>query len=147
MESKIETNNSLCTRRATHWLYKAGLRPTQQRVSLAKLLIGNGEYQHVTAENLFEKAKLKNINVSLATIYNTLHAFSHAGLINEVIVDGTRSYFDTRVDNHPHFYWEETGELIDAPGEFLEIKNLPSPPENSEITNINIVMRLRHKIK
>lgn len=145
MQTEKKVNNSSSADRATHWLYKAGLRPTQQRISLAELLIGDGQYQHVTAENLFEKAKLNNINVSLATIYNTLHAFSNAGLINEVIVDGTRSYFDTRIDSHPHFYWEETGELIDAPGKFLEIKNLPSPPKNSEITNINIVMRLRQK--
>lgn len=128
----------------TNWLHDIGLRPTQQRVELAKLLIGNKRsHQHVTAEDLFEAAKKKKIPVSLATVYNTLHTFSDAGLINKIIVDGVRCYFDTRLDNHSHFYWEETGKLTDAPGNFLEIKNLPEPPVNSEITNVDIIIRLK----
>ena len=128
----------------TNWLHDVGLRPTQQRVELAKLLIGNKRsHQHVTAEDLFEAAKKKKIPVSLATVYNTLHTFSDAGLINKIIVDGVRCYFDTRLDNHSHFYWEETGKLTDAPGNFLEIKNLPEPPVNSEITNVDIIIRLK----
>ena len=127
----------------TNWLHEAGLRPTKQRVELANLLIGNKSHQHVTAEELFEKAKKKKIPVSLATVYNNLHTFSDAGLINKIIVDGVRCYFDTRLDNHSHFYWEETGKLTDAPGNFLEIKNLPKPPTNSEITNVDIIIRLK----
>ena len=128
--------------RASHWLIKVGLRPTKQRIFLANLLMGEGKHQHLTAEDLFEKAKQKNLKVSLATVYNTLHSFSDSGLLNRVIVDGNRCYFDTRLDNHSHFYWESTGKLTDAPGDFLEIKNLPKPPKNSKITNVDIIIRL-----
>ena len=129
----------------TNWLYNVGLRPTKQRVELANLLVGDQTHRHVTAEELFEKAKAERISVSLATVYNTLHTFSDTGLINKIIVDGTRCYFDTRLDNHSHFYWEETGKLTDAPGNFLEIKNLPAPPMNSEITNVDIIIRLKER--
>lgn len=127
---------------ATYWLNKVRLRPTKQRIFLANLLMGEGKHQHLTAEDLFEKAKQKNLKVSLATVYNTLHSFSDSGLLNRVIVDGNRCYFDTRLDNHSHFYWESTGKLTDAPGNFLEIKNLPKPPKNSKITNVDIIIRL-----
>mgnify|MGYP001326344362 CR=1 FL=1 len=127
---------------ATYWLNKVGLRTTKQRIFLANLLMGEGKHQHLTAEDLFEKAKQKNLKVSLATVYNTLHSFSDSGLLNRVIVDGNRCYFDTRLDNHSHFYWESTGKLTDAPGNFLEIKNLPKPPKNSKITNVDIIIRL-----
>ena len=127
---------------ATYWLNKVRLRPTKQRIFLANLLMGEGKHQHLTAEDLFEKAKQKNLKVSLATVYNTLHSFSDSGLLNRVIVDGNRCYFDTRLDNHSHFYWESTGKLTDAPGNFFEIKNLPKPPKNSKITNVDIIIRL-----
>ena len=127
---------------ATYWLNKVGLRTTKQRIFLANLLMGEGKHQHLTAEDLFEKAKQKNLKVSLATVYNTLHSFSDSGLLNRVIVDGNRCYFDTRLDNHSHFYWESSGKLTDAPGNFLEIKNLPKPPKNSKITNVDIIIRL-----
>ena len=127
---------------ATYWLNKVGLLTTKQRIFLANLLMGEGKHQHLTAEDLFEKAKQKNLKVSLATVYNTLHSFSDSGLLNRVIVDGNRCYFDTRLDNHSHFYWESTGKLTDAPGNFLEIKNLPKPPKNSKITNVDIIIRL-----
>ena len=132
--------NKFC---ATNWLYKVGLRPTKQRILLANLLMGDGKHQHFTAEDLFEKAKICKLKVSLATVYNTLHSFSESGLLSKVIVDGSRCYFDTRLDNHSHFYWEETGKLTDAPGNFLEIKNLPNPPKNSKITNVDIIIRLK----
>jgi len=132
--------NKFC---ATNWLYKVGLRPTKQRILLANLLMGDDKHQHFTAEDLFEKAKICKLKVSLATVYNTLHSFSESGLLNKVIVDGSRCYFDTRLDNHSHFFWEETGKLTDAPGNFLEIKNLPKPPKNSKITNVDIIIRLK----
>jgi len=130
---------------ANNWLVKVGLRPTQQRVSLVKLLLGEKKHQHITAEELFKKAKMAKIPVSLATIYNTLHIFSEAGLLKKIVVDKVRCYFDTRLDNHCHFYWEESGELSDAPGNFLKIKNLPNPPKNYEITNVDIIIRLKEK--
>ena len=101
--------------RAAAWLTGAGLGPTRQRLALAELLVGDGRNRHVTAEGLHEAARGRDAPVSLATVYNTLRAFCEAGLVNEVTVDGTRSYFDTRIDDHPHYYWEEDGALTDAP--------------------------------
>ncbi|MEP0250861.1 MAG: iron response transcriptional regulator IrrA, partial [Roseobacter sp.] len=99
----------------TSWLASAGLRPTRQRVTLAALLIGDGQHRHVTAESLFESAKSQGEAVSLATVYNTLRAFCDAGLMQEVTVDGSKSYFDTNTHDHPHFYWEDDAKLTDAP--------------------------------
>ncbi len=86
------------------WLKGADVRPTKQRLALAELLVGDGRNRHVTAESLFVSASNTGAKVSLATVYNTLRAFCDAGLMNEVTVDGHRSYFDTRVDEHPHYY-------------------------------------------
>jgi Fur family iron response transcriptional regulator len=83
--------------------------------------------------------------VSLATVYNTLKAFCDAGLLNEVTVDGHKSYFDTRMDDHPHFYWEQKGLLTDAPKNSLQISQLPDAPNGSEITKVDVVIRLREK--
>jgi len=91
----------------TTWLTDAGLRPTRQRLALANLLVGDGQHRHVTAETLYSAVKESDESVSLATIYNTLKVFSDAGLIREILVDGSKSYFDTRIDDHPHFYWED----------------------------------------
>jgi Fur family transcriptional regulator, iron response regulator len=125
------------------WLARAGLRPTRQRLSLAALLVGDGQNRHVTAESLFDAAQRSGDRVSLATVYNTLRAFCDAGLMHEVTVDGTRSYFDTRIDDHPHFYWEDTAELTDAPADELEIARLPKPPAGAEVARVDVVIRLR----
>jgi Fur family iron response transcriptional regulator len=127
----------------THWLAKAGLRPTRQRVTLAALLIGDGQHRHVTAESLFEAAKHQGEAVSLATVYNTLRAFCDAGLMQEVTVDGSKSYFDTNTHDHPHFYWEQDGKLTDAPSEQLVIAQLPTAPAGAEIASVDVVIRLR----
>ncbi len=129
--------------RPTDWLTGAGLRPTRQRVALADLLIGDGQHRHVTAESLHDAVKQGDAPVSLATVYNTLKAFCDVGLIREVMVDGTKSYFDTRVDDHPHFFWEEDGKLSDAPKEQLEIAALPNAPDGMEISKVDVVIRLR----
>lgn len=131
--------------RGTKWLTDAGVRPTKQRVSLAALLIGDGRDRHTTAETLFASAAQAGEKVSLATVYNTLRAFCEAGLMQEVMVDGAKSYFDTRVDDHPHFFWENSGELTDAPADQLEITSLPSAPEGVEISRVDVVIRLRPK--
>ena len=130
-------------KRGADWLTGAGLRPTRQRVSLAALLIGDGQNRHVTAESLFEASRSTDDKVSLATVYNTLRAFCDAGLMREVLVDGARSYFDTRIDDHPHFFWEDEGKLTDAPAEDLEITRLPDAPEGAEIASVDVVIRLR----
>jgi Fur family iron response transcriptional regulator len=81
--------------------------------------------------------------VSLATVYNTLRAFCDAGLMNEVVVDGSKSYFDTRTDDHPHFYWEDSHALTDAPAEELEIAQLPQVPAGMAVSRVDVVIRLR----
>lgn len=129
--------------RGTDWLNKADLRPTRQRLALATLLVGDGQNRHVTAESLHAAARDAGDPVSLATVYNTLRAFCEAGLMQEVTVDGTKSYFDTRMDDHPHFYWEDTGKLTDAPTDEVKIVNLPRAPEGTEVAKVDVVIRLR----
>jgi Fur family iron response transcriptional regulator len=129
--------------RATDWLARGGLRPTRQRLALARLLVGDGQDRHVTAESLFALTGGAGEKVSLATVYNTLRAFCEAGLVNEVVVDGARSYFDTRIENHPHFYWEDTHALTDAPAEEVTIAALPAAPAGTEIARVDVVIRLR----
>ena len=129
--------------RATDWLARGGLRPTRQRLALARLLVGDGQDRHVTAESLFALTGGAGEKVSLATVYNTLRAFCEAGLVNEVVVDGARSYFDTRIENHPHFYWEDTHALTDAPAEEVKITALPAAPAGTEIARVDVVIRLR----
>ncbi|NDV99751.1 iron response transcriptional regulator IrrA [Salipiger sp. PrR002] len=131
--------------RGSDWLNQAGLRPTRQRVALAALLVGDGNDRHVTAESLFAAAQSQGESVSLATVYNTLRAFCEAGLIQEVTVDGNRSYFDTNTHDHPHFFWEGEGHLTDAPSEELVIAKLPQAPEGAEIASVDVVIRLRKK--
>ncbi len=135
------TDSTLHT--ATTRLSQVGLRPTRQRLSLAALLVGDGRNRHVTAEALFDAARAGGDPVSLATVYNTLRAFCDAGLLNEVTVDATRSYFDTRTDDHPHFFWEDKQELTDAPSDELEIARLPDAPEGAQIARVDVVIRLR----
>ena len=125
------------------WLAEGGLRPTRQRTTLAALLVGDGRDRHVTAESLFEAAKTHGEAVSLATVYNTLRAFCDAGLMQEVTVDGSKSYFDTNTHDHPHFYWEDEGRLTDAPAQELVIAQLPDVPEGAEIASVDVVIRLR----
>ncbi|WP_166417521.1 iron response transcriptional regulator IrrA [Cochlodiniinecator piscidefendens] len=129
--------------KGTKWLSDAGLRPTRQRVSLATLLVGDGYDRHVTAESLFAASKDAGDKVSLATVYNTLRAFCDAGLLREINLDGNKCYFDTNTSNHPHFYWEDTHELSDAPADELMISQLPNAPEGAEISKVDVVIRVR----
>ena len=129
--------------RSIDWLNRGALRPTRQRLALAQLLVGDGMNRHVTAESLFVATADAGEKVSLATVYNTLRAFCDAGLIQEVVVDGAKSYFDTRMDDHPHFFWEDSGELTDAPADQLELARLPAPPAGTEVSRVDVVIRLR----
>jgi len=131
------------TQTATKWLGSAELRPTRQRMALAELLVGDGQHRHVTAESLFEAAQANGASVSLATVYNTLRAFCDVGLVQEVTVDGSKSYFDTNTHDHPHFYWEDEGRLTDAPSDQLVITRVPDAPEGAEIASVDVVIRLR----
>ncbi|MEO0664443.1 MAG: iron response transcriptional regulator IrrA [Pseudomonadota bacterium] len=129
--------------RGSQWLTQGGLRPTKQRVALAALLVGDGQDRHVTAESLYDSSRKCGEKVSLATVYNTLRAFCEAGLMREITVDGSKSYFDTNMSDHPHFFWEDTNSLSDAPADDLEIKRLPEAPEGAEIAKVDVVIRLR----
>ncbi|MCC5961994.1 MAG: transcriptional repressor [Rhodobacteraceae bacterium] len=126
-----------------NWLMRGKVRPTRQRVALAGLLVGDGGNRHATAEGLFMAAKTSGESVSLATVYNTLRAFCDAGLMNEITVDAARSYFDTCVEDHPHFFWEDTQELTDAPSSQVEIARLPDAPEGTRVARVDVVIRLR----
>lgn len=127
------------------WLAMGGLRPTRQRLALAELLVGDGQDRHVTAESLYAAACQAGVTVSVATVYNTLRAFCDAGLLREITVDGSKSYFDTNMTDHPHFYWEETGQLTDAPAQDLEIARLPLAPDGAEVSTVDVVIRLRKR--
>ncbi|SFC35947.1 iron response transcriptional regulator IrrA [Tropicimonas isoalkanivorans] len=129
--------------RGSKWLDRGGLRPTRQRLALAALLVGDGRNRHVTAESLFDASRNAGEQVSLATVYNTLRAFCDAGLIREIVVDGTKSYFDTCTDDHPHFFWEDDQRLTDAPSDELEISRLPQAPKGAEVSSVDVVIRLR----
>jgi Fur family transcriptional regulator, iron response regulator len=130
-------------RKSTHeMLVGAGLRPTRQRMALGELLFGGCD-RHVTAERLFDEAVAAKLSVSLATVYNTLHQFTDAGLLREIAVDGTRVYFDTNVHDHHHFLVEEDGELYDIPGSNVAVANLPTPPKGLRIDRVDVVVRLR----
>ncbi|MBY6048521.1 transcriptional repressor [Vannielia litorea] len=129
--------------RGSTWLETGGLRPTRQRLALATLLVGDGHNRHVTAESLFDAARASGEKVSLATVYNTLRAFCDVGLMQEITVDGSKSYFDTRTDDHPHFYWEDSQKLTDAPTEQLRLASIPDAPEGTEIAKVDVVIRLR----
>ena len=123
-------------------LRKAGLRPTRQRAELAALLFSHG-HRHLTAEILREEAKTSGVNVSLATVYNTLHQFTDAGLLRQVVVDATRGYFDTNVDEHQHFYLEDRGTLIDIPGDAIAVAGVPAPPKGTRIDRVDVVVRVK----
>ncbi|SMH51887.1 Fur family transcriptional regulator, iron response regulator [Maritimibacter sp. HL-12] len=125
------------------WLENGGVRPTRQRVTLAKLLVGDGQHRHVTAESLFDAARASGERVSLATVYNTLRAFSDAGLLREITVNGSKSYFDTNTTNHAHFYCGDNDTLADADTGEVRVSNLPEPPAGTEIDRVDVVIRLR----
>ncbi|NNF80705.1 MAG: transcriptional repressor [Rhizobiales bacterium] len=126
---------------AINRLRNAGLRPTRQRISLASMLFAGPE-RHISAEELHEEAVAAKVPVSLATVYNTLNQFTEAGLLREVAIDGTKSYFDTNTSNHYHFYLESEGRLIDIDSNALKVVGLPEAPEGTRVNRIDVVVRL-----
>jgi Fur family transcriptional regulator, iron response regulator len=118
-----------------------GLRPTRQRLALAKLLLERGDI-HVTAEELHGMATKEGIRVSLATVYNTLHQFTDAGLLREIVVEPGRSYFDTNVSDHHHFFYEDSARLADIEGADVSIARLPEPPAGMHVQRVDVVIRL-----
>ena len=123
-------------------LRAAGLRPTRQRVALASLLFARG-HRHLTAEALHDEVDKAGIDVSLATVYNTLHQFTEAGMLRHVTVDAARFYFDTNVDPHQHFYDQKNGTLIDIPDGAITVAGVPTPPKDTVIDGVNVVIRIK----
>ena len=123
-------------------LRAAHLRPTRQRLALARLLFERGP-RHVTAEQLHAEALAAAVKVSLATVYNNLHQFTDAGLLREVVVEPSRSYFDTNTDEHHHFYFEGQGRLMDIPAADVHIGTLPDAPDGHRVSRVDVVIRVQ----
>jgi Fur family iron response transcriptional regulator len=122
-------------------LRASGLRPTRQRLALAKLLFAQG-HRHITAESLYNEARAKRVNLSLATVYNALHDFTEKGLLREISIKSGQSYFDTNTADHHHFYFERTGKLQDVPLESVRITHLPDAPMGEKVERVDVVIRL-----
>ena len=125
-------------------LRQAGLRPTRQRLVLATLLF-SGQDRHIAAETLHAEALASGEHLSLATVYNTLHHFTEAGLLRELALEGSKAYFDTNTSNHNHFYIQEKGEVLDIPSNTIRVDGLPEPPEGMKISHVDVVVRLVKK--
>ena len=136
MTEKPESNTDL-----VQMLRKAGLRPTRQRLELARLLFSGGD-RHVTAEMLHLEAISSDISVSLATIYNTLNQFSGSGLLRVIAIEGSKTYLDTNTSDHQHFYFEDEGRLIDIDAGERIVVSVPPLPEGAEIERIDVLIRL-----
>lgn len=125
-------------------LTAAGLRPTRQRLALARLLFEEGN-RHITAEQLHREACGNGVKVSLATVYNALNQFTEVGLLREVAVEAGRAYFDTNTSAHYHFFNDDTGELTDIPGDSVVLSALPDVPSGTEIGAVDVVVHIRNK--
>lgn len=138
----ISISNPVGFEPASERVRAAGLRPTRQRVALAELLFAKGD-RHLSAEELHEEALGAGVPVSLATVYNCLHQFTEAGLLRILSVEGSRTYFDTNISDHHHFFVEGENRVYDIDQGPVQILNLPEPPEGMEIANVDVVVRLR----
>lgn len=123
-------------------LRRAGLRPTRQRIAIGWLLFGRGD-RHVTAEMVFEEVRAGKVHLSLATVYNTLHQFSEAGLLREIALYGSTVWYDTNTGPHYHFYVMDRDELLDIPGDLLRALPLPPAPEGMEILGVDMIVRVK----
>src|SRR6516225_2518658 len=143
-EALAESRNGCPWHDVLALLREVGLRPTRQRMALGWLLFAKGD-RHLTAEMLYEEANRAKIAVSLATVYNTLHQFTDAGLLREVAVNGSKTYFDTNVSDHHHFFIESEHNLVDIPNAESIVGELPRVPDGYEISRVDVVVRLRKK--
>ncbi|MDE2184599.1 MAG: transcriptional repressor [Alphaproteobacteria bacterium] len=121
---------------------QAGIRPTRQRNELANLLFRNG-HRHLTAEMLHAEVLAEGIQISLGTIYNTLRQFTQAGLLLEIVVNPTRSYFDTNTVQHQHFYCEDDDMLVDISGTKITVTDWPTPPSGTQVKRVDVVVHVR----
>ncbi len=143
LKAKTRENAERPYKQVLKRLRAADLRPTRQRMALAKLLF-EGPDRHVTAEILHAEAHAASIRVSLATVYNTLHQFTTAGLLREIVVDSQRSYFDTNISDHHHFFFEDSSRLDDIPGDEVIVSAMPPPPPGTKVKRVDIVVRVEN---
>ena len=126
-------------------LRSSGLRPTKQRVEIAKFLFEREKTFHFTVESLNKLlTKKSGSKIALATVYNTVHAFRTAGHLSEVEVRGNKTYFDTNVSNHHHFYDSDTSELIDIDANDIIIQKIPKAPNGKKIKNVEVFINLKN---
>ncbi len=125
-------------------LRTSGLRPTKQRLHLADYLFNRDKTFHFTVENLDKAINKKNSEnkISLATIYNTIHAFKRAGHLKEILIKDGKNYFDTNTSSHHHFYDEINNELTDIESKNIELKKFPTPPKGKSIKNVNVIINI-----
>ena len=124
-------------------LRMSGLRPTKQRLAICKVLFDKKETFHFTIEKLkkiIEKGIKKKI--SLATLYNTVHAFKEKGYLKEISLKGSKTFFDTNTKHHHHFYDEDMSQLIDIEGKNILVGNLPKTPNGKKIKSVEVLVKI-----
>ena len=122
----------------------SGLRPTKQRILIAEKLFVNNKTFHFTVETLNKKVNKKGKEkISLATIYNTVEAFTLAGYLKEILTSKNKSYYDTNIKSHHHFYDEDSKELTDINYNQVKLSKVPHPPKGKKIKNLEVVIRLQ----
>ena len=127
-------------------LRSSNLRPTKQRILIAKKLFDREETFHFTAETLNKAMNTKqNTKISLATIYNTVEAFKKAGHIREIFTNNSKSYYDTNIKSHHHFYDPETKKLTDIDYQEVVLNKIPNPPKGKKIKDLEVVISLQKK--
>jgi Fur family transcriptional regulator, iron response regulator len=145
VEASLEAvGEDLYPRDCADLLRRAGLRPTRQRVALGELLFSNGG-RHVTAEMLHAEVSAASVRLSLATVYNTLHQFTEAGLLRQIGVDGSKSFFDSNPSAHQHFFVDQENRLFDVPEPGILVETLPDPLPGYEISRVDVIVHLRRK--
>tara|TARA_B100001029_G_C15053855_1_gene452825 strand:+ start:1765 stop:2184 length:420 start_codon:yes stop_codon:yes gene_type:complete len=128
-------------------LRSSGLRPTKQRIKICDVLFNRDKTFHFSINDLTEILQNQhNQKISLATVYNTIHAFQKKGYLKEINIGNDMSYFDTNTSSHHHFYDEQTGDLIDINSQEVEIKKIPTPPSGKKIEDVEVTFKISKKI-
>ena len=120
-----------------------GLRPTRARTRIRMMLLDKPK--HLSADQVHEKLKQKGYTISKATVYNTLNAFSECGIVSEVTIDPSRTYYDSRTTPHHHFFNIDTGQLVDIASDDMSVENIPRLPDNTQIQDLEIVVKISNK--
>ena len=120
-----------------------GLRPTRARTRIGMILLDKPK--HLSADQVHEKLKLKGYTISKATVYNTLNAFAKYGIVSEVTIDPSRTYYDSTTKAHHHFFNVDTGQLMDIASDDISVENIPRLPDNTQIQDLEIVVKISNK--